>query len=75
MNRTQLLTLIATGLGLFMIFLDALIVNVALPDIQRSFAVGRTACSGWWRPTASEWRSSSCRRRRLPTSTVGAAGT
>lgn len=40
MNRTQLLTLIATGLGLFMIFLDALIVNVALPDIQRSFAVG-----------------------------------
>ncbi|OSC37320.1 MFS transporter [Mycobacterium decipiens] len=40
MNRTQLLTLVATGLGLFMIFLDALIVNVALPDIQRSFDVG-----------------------------------
>jgi EmrB/QacA subfamily drug resistance transporter len=40
MNRTQRLTLVATGLGLFMIFLDALIVNVALPDIQRSFAVG-----------------------------------
>ncbi|WP_158017466.1 MFS transporter [Mycobacterium basiliense] len=40
MNRTQLLTLLATGLGLFMIFLDALIVNVALPEIQRNFAVG-----------------------------------
>lgn len=40
MNRTERLTLVATGLGLFMIFLDALIVNVALPDIQRSFAVG-----------------------------------
>ncbi len=40
MDRRQRLTLVATGLGLFMIFLDALIVNVALPDIQRSFAVG-----------------------------------
>ena len=40
MNRTQRITLVATGLGLFMIFLDALIVNVALPDIQRDFAVG-----------------------------------
>ena len=40
MDRTQRLTLVATGLGLFMIFLDALIVNVALPDIQKSFAVG-----------------------------------
>lgn len=34
------LTLIATGLGLFMIFVDATIVNVALPDIQREFRVG-----------------------------------
>ncbi len=33
-------TLVATGLGLFMIFLDATIVNVALPDIQREFDVG-----------------------------------
>ena len=33
-------TLIATGLGLFMIFLDAMIVNVAIPDIQRSFGTG-----------------------------------
>src|SRR5258708_5776286 len=40
MDRTQRATLIATGLGLFMIFLDALIVNVALPDIQRQFNVG-----------------------------------
>lgn len=40
MDRTQRLTLLATGLGLFMIFLDALIVNVALPDIQRAFGVG-----------------------------------
>ena len=34
------LTLVATGLGLFMIFVDATIVNVALPDIQRQFHVG-----------------------------------
>ena len=40
MDRTQRFTLVATGLGLFMIFLDALIVNVALPDIQRAFKVG-----------------------------------
>lgn len=40
MDRTQRFTLVATGLGLFMIFLDALIVNVALPEIQRAFHVG-----------------------------------
>ena len=34
------LVLLATGLGLFMIFLDATIVNVALPDIQADFDVG-----------------------------------
>jgi EmrB/QacA subfamily drug resistance transporter len=32
------LTLVATGLGLFMIFLDAMIVNVAIPDIQQQFS-------------------------------------
>lgn len=36
------LTLLATGLGLFMIFLDATIVNVALPDIQTEFGVGES---------------------------------
>jgi EmrB/QacA subfamily drug resistance transporter len=40
MDHTQRITLVATGLGLFMIFLDALIVNVALPSIQADFAVG-----------------------------------
>jgi EmrB/QacA subfamily drug resistance transporter len=35
-------TLVATGLGLFMIFLDALIVNVAIPDIQRQFGAGES---------------------------------
>src|SRR5262245_32110767 len=35
-------TLVATGLGLFMIFLDAMIVNVAIPDIQREFGAGET---------------------------------
>ena len=34
------MSLVATGLGLFMIFLDALVVNVALPQIQRDYAVG-----------------------------------
>jgi EmrB/QacA subfamily drug resistance transporter len=42
MDRTQRITLVATGLGLFMIFLDALIVNVALPAIQVRFSVGET---------------------------------
>ena len=40
MDRTARITLVATGLGLFMIFLDALIVNVGLPSIQASFNVG-----------------------------------
>src|SRR5438477_8098079 len=40
MTTAQRFTLIATGLGLFMIFLDALIVNVALPAIQADFRVG-----------------------------------
>jgi EmrB/QacA subfamily drug resistance transporter len=40
MTTVQKVTLAATGLGLFMIFLDALIVNVALPDIQAEFGVG-----------------------------------
>jgi len=40
MNSLQRLTLITTGLGLFMIFLDALIVNVALPSIQAGLGVG-----------------------------------
>lgn len=40
MSRTQRGTLVATALGLFMIFLDALIVNVALPDMQAEFGVG-----------------------------------
>ena len=34
--------LVATGLGLFMIFLDATIVNVALPDIQAEFSAGES---------------------------------
>ncbi len=42
MSRTQRITLAATGLGLFMIFLDALIVNVALPSIQGDFHVGES---------------------------------
>ncbi len=42
MTRTQRLTLAATSLGLFMIFLDALIVNVALPAIQSDFKVGES---------------------------------
>jgi len=40
MNKTQRFTLAATSLGLFMIYLDALIVNVALPAIQLDFKVG-----------------------------------
>jgi EmrB/QacA subfamily drug resistance transporter len=39
-SAIQKMTVLATGLGVFMIFLDALIVNVALPDIQAHFGVG-----------------------------------
>jgi len=39
-SARQRLTLLATGAGLFMIFLDATIVNVALPDIQDDFGTG-----------------------------------
>jgi EmrB/QacA subfamily drug resistance transporter len=42
MTATQRLTLVAMSLGLGMIFLDALIVNVGLPDIQASFGVGES---------------------------------
>src|SRR5438477_155103 len=35
-------TLVATGLGLFMIFVDAMIVNVAIPDIQHDFGAGES---------------------------------
>jgi MFS family permease len=42
MTRTQRFTLAATSLGLFMIYLDALIVNVALPAIQSDFKVGES---------------------------------
>jgi EmrB/QacA subfamily drug resistance transporter len=40
MTSTQRFTLAATSLGLFMIYLDVLIVNVALPAIQSDFEVG-----------------------------------
>jgi MFS family permease len=46
-------SLVATGFGLFMIFLDSMIVNVALPSIQTSFDVGEEWLQGWLRPTAS----------------------
>src|SRR3954468_5547013 len=39
-TQRQRLTLVATSVGLFMIYLDAMIVNVALPDIQHDFDAG-----------------------------------
>ncbi len=39
-THKQRLTLLATSVGLFMIYLDATIVNVALPDIQKDFNAG-----------------------------------
>ncbi len=40
MTRRQRLTVAATGLGIFMVFVDVNIVNVALPSIQRVFHTG-----------------------------------
>ena len=47
-SARQRLTLLATSFGLFMIYLDATIVNVALPDIQKDFGGGEqgTAVGG-----------------------------
>jgi EmrB/QacA subfamily drug resistance transporter len=42
-TRQQRGTLVATGLGLFMLFLDAMVVNVALPDIQKDLGGGESA--------------------------------
>jgi hypothetical protein len=50
MTSTQRFTLGDTSLGLLTIYLDALIVNVALPAIQSDFKVGQGACSGWSQP-------------------------
>lgn len=47
-NKTMVL--VATGFGLFLIFLDATIVNVALPDIQDHFGGGEGALQ--WVPAA-----------------------
>jgi hypothetical protein len=40
-------TLAAAVLGFFMVTLDAVIVNIALPAIRRDLGGGITACSGW----------------------------
>ncbi|MFE3327615.1 DHA2 family efflux MFS transporter permease subunit [Streptomyces sp. NPDC059176] len=42
MHTRQILTVVATGLGVFLVALDVLIANVALPDIQRDFGVGES---------------------------------
>ncbi len=69
MTAVQRGTLLATGLGLFMIFLDALIVNVALPDIRRdlgggesslqwvvtAYSVGMAVSMMTWASTADRW--------------------
>lgn len=40
MTRNQRLTVLAAGLGIFMVFADVNIVNVALPSIQKVFHIG-----------------------------------
>ncbi|OSC41716.1 MFS transporter [Mycobacterium decipiens] len=40
MTPRQRLTVVATGLGIFMVFVDVNIVNVALPSIQKVFHTG-----------------------------------
>lgn len=57
MTPRQRLTVLATGLGIFMVFVDVNIVNVALPSIQKVFHTGEQglqwAVAGYslgWRP-------------------------
>jgi MFS transporter, DHA2 family, methylenomycin A resistance protein len=45
--------LAAAVLGLFVITLDAVVVNVALPAIRGDLGGGITGCSGWWTATRS----------------------
>ncbi|WP_338673560.1 MFS transporter [Streptomyces sp. SCSIO 30461] len=40
MTKHQKMTVAATGLGIFMVFIDVNIVNVALPSIQEAFKTG-----------------------------------
>lgn len=42
MTRRQIGILAATGLGLFLVFLDAMIANLALPEIQQQFGGGES---------------------------------
>ena len=44
-------TLIAVCVAIFMLLLDITVVNVALPDIQRSLHSSFPTCSGWSTPT------------------------
>ena len=70
------ITLAATGLGLFMIFLDAMVVNVALPDIQHDFGGGEADLQ--WivaAYTLADGRLDHDRGRRSPTATAAAAST
>ena len=75
MTPLQRWTLAATGLGLFMIFLDALIVNVGLPAIQAEFRVGEAGLQWVVAAYSLGWRCSSCRPQRSPTFTAGAGFT
>jgi hypothetical protein len=40
-------TLAAAVLGFFVITLDAVVVNVALPSIRETWAAASPGCSGW----------------------------
>lgn len=56
MTPRQRLTVLATGLGIFMVFVDVNIVNVALPSIQKVFTRANKVCSGRSPGTAWAWR-------------------
>lgn len=79
-SRPPVLTLVATGLGLFMIFLDATIINVALPAIQDDFSVGENGLQwvvasysltmGMFMMTSASLSDSRGRRRAFVVGTV-----
>jgi hypothetical protein len=65
---TSMAVLLVAAFGAFLAFLDSTIVNIAFPNIQKSFRLTPSAaCPGSSTPTTSSLRRSWSRRASSPT--------